>query len=67
MILDQDIQPIEKLDANCLALMRRMHRRRRPMLITVDGKPDTLMVPVELLESKRIGLTAACELFEARG
>ena len=65
MIVAEDIHTVDELELNAEALIRQMHRRKRPILLTSDGRPDTLMVPVELLSSKQTALYAACQLVDA--
>jgi hypothetical protein len=65
MIVTEDIYSVDDIKSNVEWVIRQLHDRQRPALLTADGKPDVLMIPVELLGSKQKALEAACALLES--
>ena len=48
--------PISEFKAKCIAIMRRVHRTRIPVLVTVRGKPLATIDPiVEPTRGRRLG------------
>ncbi|MFQ5491401.1 MAG: type II toxin-antitoxin system prevent-host-death family antitoxin [Phycisphaerae bacterium] len=62
MQVDQDVHTVDDLSQNTKALIQKARRSRRPMVITMDGKPAAILLSTDLFPSKRIALEAACEL-----
>lgn len=64
MDISQDIYSVEDFRLNPDQVVDTSRSHNRPALIAKDGKPDFLIIPVELLGNKQTALEAACELLE---
>lgn len=64
MIVNEDICTVDQLKVDADHMLDELHRRGRPILLTVAGRPDALLVPIELLDDKQTALAAACELMD---
>ncbi len=64
MDVAKDICTVDDLQRDPKHLLQTVNRNRRPMVITVDGKPTALILSTELFPSKKVALSAACELTE---
>jgi prevent-host-death family protein len=64
MDLVEDICTVDDLKRNPTSVFRKVHESRRPMVVTVDGKPEVILLSKELFASKKVALNAACELAE---
>ncbi len=64
MVVAQDIRTVADLQRNPEQLLSEVNQSHRPMVITMDGKPAALLLSPELFPSKKVALTAACELTE---
>ncbi|MHC4236362.1 MAG: hypothetical protein ACYSUQ_14690 [Planctomycetota bacterium] len=62
MDLVEDICTADDLKRDPEGIFRKLHQTGRPMVVTVDGRPEVIMLPAGLLPSKRTALEAACEL-----
>jgi PHD/YefM family antitoxin component YafN of YafNO toxin-antitoxin module len=62
MNLIQDIRSIEDVETAPRAVLSAVHRTRRPLIVTVDGQPDVIVLPAESLSSKMTAMKAAVEL-----
>jgi len=58
----EDICTIDDLRRDPRSVLHKLRASRRPMLITVDGRPEALLLSKDLLPSKQLALQAACEL-----
>ncbi len=65
MDLVEDICTIDDLKRDPGRVIRQLNEAGRPMLVTVEGKPEVIMLPAKLLPSKQLALDAACELASA--
>ncbi len=64
MDISNDIYSVDELRADPDLVLTNARGHKRPALIANDGKPDFLIIPVELLGNKKKALEAACELVE---
>jgi prevent-host-death family protein len=64
--LTEDFVTLEDLGKNAAAILRQVHRLGRPVIVTVDGKPDVVIVDVAVYEKKMHLLTLARKLAEAQ-
>ena len=64
MDVREDICTIDDLKSDPYCVIQKARLSRRPMVVTVDGDPEVILLPKELLASKRFALEAACELAE---
>jgi hypothetical protein len=62
MDLIKDIRSIEEVEAAPRSVLSTVHRTRRPLIVTVDGEPDVIVLPAESLSSKMTAMKAAVEL-----
>ncbi len=65
MDISEDIYSVDEFRTNPGHVVSRARDHKRAALITSDGKPDFLVIPVELLGNKQKALEAACELMES--
>lgn len=65
MDLIEDIRSIEDLVAAPREVLATVHRTRRPLIITVDGRPDVIVLPAETFSSKMTAMQVAVELANA--
>ena len=65
MNLMEDIRSIEDLEATPREVLSTVHRTGRPLIITVDGQPDVVVLPAETLSSKMTAMRVAVELASA--
>jgi prevent-host-death family protein len=61
----EDIKPVSELKKKTSEIFKQMHRTGRPILVTVNGKPDAVLLGVEVFEKKLRGLNLAALLTEA--
>jgi prevent-host-death family protein len=61
----EDIKPVSELKKKTREIFKQMHRTGRPILVTVNGKPDAVLLGVEVFEKKLRGLNLAALLIEA--
>ncbi len=62
MVVAEDIRTIDDLQRDPKQLLHAVSQTRRPMVITMDGRPAALLLSTELFPSKKVALSAACEL-----
>lgn len=67
MDVADDICTIDDLRRDPRQLLNKVDQTRRPVMITMDGKPAALLISTELFPSKKVALNAACELAETTG
>lgn len=65
MNLIQDIRSIEDLEATPREVLSTVHHTGRPLIITVDGQPDVVILPAETLTTKMTAMKTAVELASA--
>ena len=65
MDLVEDIRSIEDLVADPRGVLATVHRTHRPLIITVDGQPDVIVLPAETFSSKMTAMQTAVELANA--
>ena len=65
MDLIEDIRSIEDLVAAPREVLATVHRTHRPLIITVDGRPDVIVLPAETFSSKMTAMQVAVELANA--
>ena|GEM_PF-5263515 len=65
MDLVEDIRSIEDLAAAPREVLATVHRTHRPLIITVDGQPDVIVLPAETFSSKMTAMQTAVELANA--
>lgn len=61
----EDIKPISDLKKNTRKIFDQIHRTGRPIIVTVNGKPDTVLLAAEVFEKKLKGLNLGFLLAEA--
>ena len=64
MDLCEDICTAEDLKRDPTGVFRKLHQTQRPMLVTVDGRPEVIMLSADLFPTIKTALEAACELAE---
>jgi hypothetical protein len=62
MDVGEDIRTVDDLARDPETIFRKLRETRRPMVITVDGRPEVVLLSTELLPSKKTAIKAACEL-----
>jgi len=50
--LTEDIMPVSELKKNTSRVFKQIHNTGRPVIITVNGRPDIVMLDVEKFENK---------------
>lgn len=65
MDLHEDIRSIDELQKDPTQVLSTLHRTRRPVIITVDGEPDAIILSAKLFENKMTAMKAAVELAAA--
>ena len=48
----EDIKTVSELKKKTSEIFSQMHKTGRPIVVTVNGKPDTVMMDVEVYEKK---------------
>ena len=61
----EDICTIDDLKRDPGRVIRQLNEAARPMLVTVEGEPQVIMLPARMFPSKKLALDAACELAAA--
>jgi prevent-host-death family protein len=64
--LTNDFVTLEDLGNNARAVVRQVHDSGRPVIVTVAGKPDVVIVDAALYEKQLHLLTLARKLAEAQ-
>jgi prevent-host-death family protein len=67
MDLNEDIRSIDELRKDPTQVLSTLHRTRRPVIITVDGEPDAIILSAKLFENKMTAMKAAVDLATATG
>ncbi len=64
MDLREDICTADVLKRDPKAIFHKLHQTHRPMLVTVDGRPEVITLSADLFPTIKTALEAACELAE---
>lgn len=62
--LTEDIKSVSELKKRTKEIFEQLHRTGRPVVITVNGKPDVVLLDVEQFEKKLKALNIAALLAE---
>ena len=62
MNLREDIRSVDELKKDPNKVLSALRRSRRPVIITVDGEPDAIILSAKLFEDKMTAMKAAVEL-----
>ncbi|HUU84297.1 MAG TPA: type II toxin-antitoxin system prevent-host-death family antitoxin [Phycisphaerae bacterium] len=62
MDVGEDILSLDDLVRDPKPILRKLRATGRPMVITVDGDPEAVLLSTELLPTKKTAIKAACEL-----
>ncbi|KPK35929.1 MAG: hypothetical protein AMK70_04255 [Nitrospira bacterium SG8_35_1] len=63
--ITEDIKTVSDLKKKTNEIFKQMHRTGRPIIVTVNGKPDAVLLDVEVFEKKLQALNMASLLWEA--
>jgi prevent-host-death family protein len=63
--LSEDIKSVSDLKKKTNDIFKQMHRTGRPIIVTVNGKPDAVLLDVEVFEKKMKSLNLGMLLAEA--
>ncbi len=63
--ITEDIKSVSDLKKKTSEIFKQMHRTGRPIIVTVNGKPDAVLLDVEVFEKKLKSLNLAALLAEA--
>jgi prevent-host-death family protein len=61
----EDIKSVSELKRNTNEIFKQMHQTGRPIIVTVNGKPDAVLMNVETFEKKLKAFNLATLLAEA--
>lgn len=50
--ITEDIKTVSDLKANTGDIFKQLHRTGRPIIVTVNGKPDVVLIDVGVFEKK---------------
>ncbi|MFH1434271.1 MAG: type II toxin-antitoxin system Phd/YefM family antitoxin [Pseudomonadota bacterium] len=64
--ITEDIRTISELKKKTRDIFRQMHRTGRPVILTVNGKPDAVLLDVKIFEEKLHALNLGVLLAEAK-
>ncbi len=48
----EDIKPVSELKKHTREIFEQLHRNRRPIIVTVNGKPDVVLLDATVFEEK---------------
>ncbi|MBI4619209.1 MAG: type II toxin-antitoxin system Phd/YefM family antitoxin [Desulfobacterales bacterium] len=65
LIISEDIKSVSELKKKTNEIFRQMHHTGRPIIVTVNGKPDAVLLDVEVFEKKLRSLNLGVLLAEA--
>ncbi len=65
MSITEDIKSVSDLKKKTNEIFKQMHCTGRPIIVTVNGKPDAVLLDVEVFEKKLKALNIAVLLNEA--
>jgi prevent-host-death family protein len=63
--LTEDIKSVTDLKKNTNEIFKQLHRTGRPVIVTVNGKPDAVLLDVDVFEKKLKALNIGLLLSEA--
>ncbi|OIP31635.1 MAG: prevent-host-death protein [Deltaproteobacteria bacterium CG12_big_fil_rev_8_21_14_0_65_43_10] len=63
--ISEDIKSVSELKKKTNEIFRQMHHTGRPIIVTVNGKPDAVLLDVEVFEKKLRSLNLSILLVEA--
>lgn len=62
----EDIKSVSDLKRNTRGIFEQIHSTGRPLIVTVNGKPDVVLIDVEVFEEKLKALSLGKLLTEAK-
>lgn len=65
LIISEDIKSVSELKKKTNEIFRQMHHTGRPIIVTVNGKPDAVLLDVEVFKKKLRSLNLGVLLAEA--
>lgn len=63
--ITEDIKSVSDLKKKTNEIFKQMHRTGRPIIVTVNGKPDAVLLDVKVFERKLKALNLGALLIEA--
>jgi len=63
--ITEDIKTVSELKKKTNEIFKQIHRTGRPIIITVNGKPDSVLLDAEVFEKKLKALNLGVLLTEA--
>jgi len=63
--ISEDIKSVSDLKKKTNEIFRQMHHTGRPIIVTVNGKPDAVLLDAEVFERKLKSLNIGMQLAEA--
>ena len=63
--ITEDIKTVSDLKTKTVDVFRQLHRTGRPIIVTVNGKPDAVLINVEVFEKKLKALNLGALIAEA--
>jgi prevent-host-death family protein len=63
--ISEDIKSVSELKKKTKEIFRQMHQTGRPIIVTVNGRPDAVLLEVEVFEKKLKSLNLGTLLAEA--
>ena len=63
--ISEDIKSVSDLKKKTNEIFRQMHNTGRPIIVTVNGKPDAVLLDVDVFEKKLKSLNLGMLLAEA--
>jgi prevent-host-death family protein len=61
----EDIKTVSELKKQTNTIFQQLHKTGRPIIVTVNGKPDVVLIDVEVFERKLKALNLSVLLNEA--
>ena len=65
--ISKDIKSVSDLKKKTNEIFKQMHDTGRPIIVTVNGRPDAVLLDVEVFEKKLNSLNLGLLLAEAEG
>lgn len=63
--ISEDIKSVSELKKKTNEIFKQMHQTGRPVIVTVNGRPDAVLLGVDVFEKKLKSLNLATLLAEA--
>lgn len=63
--ITEDIKTVSDLKKKTCDIFKQLHRTGRPIIVTVNGKPDAVLINVEVFEKKLKALNLSALIAEA--